>query len=138
MSYMFLPLAFTVWTACTYAAWNIVFPQPLIVFTTEIPIYWRQHRMKLMVVSAGGLILSEMTKLKDRDKCTLGHFSRFRVGFLSWKEKLGASENQNLCAHSLKSQILIWLRLVLTRNLLILEYQWGSTHLSFGKFCSYY
>jgi hypothetical protein len=39
--------------------------------------------MKLMAEPAVGLILSEMTKLKDRDKCTLGHFSRFRVGFLS-------------------------------------------------------
>jgi len=57
--------------------------------------------MQLTVVPAAGLTSSEITKLRNRDRCTLGHFSRFRVGFLSWKEKLEVSESQNVCAHSL-------------------------------------
>jgi hypothetical protein len=39
--------------------------------------------MQLTVEPAAGLNSSEITKLRKRDKCTLGHFSRFRVGFLS-------------------------------------------------------
>jgi len=79
--------------------------------------------MQLAVVPAVSLTSSEITKLRDRDKCTLGHFSGFRVGLLSWKVKLEVSESQNVCSHSLKSQIVIRLQLVLSRNLSIPEYQ---------------
>jgi hypothetical protein len=39
--------------------------------------------MQLKVVPAVSLTSAEITKLRDRDKCTLGHFSGFRVGFSS-------------------------------------------------------